>query len=350
MSLRFLRFFAGPLLGLALVWLFASSVQAQELYTVSGVHVDAVAASSAEALNLALAQGRPRAWQTLYRRLTREQDWPRQPALDGAALLRMSRGYTIANERRSTTRYVADVTYIFNPDAVNRTLQGAGIAFTQSAPHRILIVPMAPSFSTGPWAQALAGLRDSVVPFTVASAADGPGLNALNFDSANWGDVASVAARSRAGEAALVQVIYVNNKVTVNIRRLGPGQAPFKISLDVPLAQTVGTTYPSAAQAAIHAIEEMWKTRAALDVNQRGRITVIAKPATAAEWGALRSALAGVDNVTSVQVTAMDIGHAQLVIAYQGNTDQLRDAMGAAGLSLANRSGEWNLAANGGGQ
>src|ERR1700742_5012094 len=99
MSLRFLKIFAG----LAFLVALAAPAQAQELFTVSGVHVDATAASSGEALNLAVAQGRPRAWQILYRRLTRQQDWPRQPALDGAALLRLSRGYTIANERRSTT-------------------------------------------------------------------------------------------------------------------------------------------------------------------------------------------------------------------------------------------------------
>jgi hypothetical protein len=348
MSLRLLNFFAG----LAFALLFSAPAMAQELYTVSGVHVDAVAASSAEALNLALAQGRPRAWQMLFRRLTREQDWPRQPALDGAALLRMSRGYTIANERRSTTRYVGDVTYIFNPDAVNRTLQSAGIAYTTGAPRRILIVPMAPSFSTGPWAQALSApaLRDSVVPFAVASAADAPALNALNFDTAGWSDVAPVAAHIKAAEAALVQVVYVNNKVTVNIRRLANGLTPSKTSVDVPLAQTVGTTYPSAALAAIHAIEEMWKTRAAVDFSQRGHLTVIVKPATVADWAAIRTALAGTDNVTSVQVIAMDIGYAQLSISYQGSADQLREALGVAGLTLANRAGEWNLAMNGGGQ
>ena len=346
MSLRFLGFFAGLVLSV----LLAAPVRAQELYTVAGVHVDATAASSSEALNLALAQGRPRAWQILYRRLTREQDWQRQPALDGAALLRLSRGYTIANERRSTTRYVADVTYIFNPAAVSRALQGAGIAFTQGAPKRILIVPMAPAFSTGPWAQALAApsLRDSVVPFAVASAADAPSLGNLNFDNAAWGDVAGAADRIKANEAALVQVVYVNNKVTVNIRRIGIGEAPAKASIEVPLMQTVGSTYPAAAQAAIRAIEDMWKSRAAVDFSQRGRLTVIAKPANAADWGALRTALGGVDNVTSVQIIAMDIGYAQLSVSYQGNADQLRDALNAAGLSLVNRGGEWNIAMNGG--
>src|ERR1700722_622707 len=73
-------------------------------YTVSNVHVDASAASTTEAFNAALEQGRPKAWATLYRRLTRQQDWARQPDLDQAALLRISRGYTVVNERRSTTR------------------------------------------------------------------------------------------------------------------------------------------------------------------------------------------------------------------------------------------------------
>jgi len=102
-------FFAAP----ALCLLGAVPAQAQDaLYTVPGVHVDAGGASSTEALNAAITQGRGQAFQVLFRRLTRQVDWSRQPALDGAALLRISRGFTIANERRSTTRYVADVTFM----------------------------------------------------------------------------------------------------------------------------------------------------------------------------------------------------------------------------------------------
>lgn len=56
---------------------------AQEaLYTVSGVHVDATGTSSGEASNQAIAQGRAKAFQILFRRLTRQADWGRQPPLD----------------------------------------------------------------------------------------------------------------------------------------------------------------------------------------------------------------------------------------------------------------------------
>src|SRR5215472_14007456 len=84
---------------LAALCLVAGPAGAQDaLYTVSGVHVDATAASSGEALNEAIAQGRAKAFQILYRRLTRQADWPRQPPLDTAGLLRLSRGSTVTNE------------------------------------------------------------------------------------------------------------------------------------------------------------------------------------------------------------------------------------------------------------
>jgi len=333
--------FAGP----------APALAADPPFTVSGVHVDATAASSTEAYNAALADGRPKAWQILYRRLTRQADWARQPDLDAAALVRITRGYTVANERRSTTRYVADVTYQFNPDAVARLLQGAGIAYTQSAPRHILIVPMSPGFQLGPWAQALNGpsLRDSVVPFSIADNADAAGLKDINFDNAGFADVAAAAKRVGAAEAALVQVENGAGKLTVNIRRLGPGEAPTKLSVDVPLVQNPAATYPAAAAAAVGAIDDLWKTRSAIDFSQRGRLTVNVRMSSLAQWGAIQSALAGVDNITNVTVNAMDIGYAQITVTYTGSSDQLRQVLGDSGLTLAPVRGQpvWTLAMNG---
>jgi hypothetical protein len=51
--------------------------------------------------------------------------------------------------------------------------------------------------------------------------------------------------------------------------------------------------------------------------------------------------------VTGVTVVAMDTGLARLVIAYTGSSEQLRDALSAAHLSLTNRGGQWTLAPSG---
>jgi len=342
MTFRTIVFFAAALL-------FAAPAAAQDpLYTVSGIHVDATASSSTEAMNAAIAQGRGKAFQTVFRRLTRQADWVRQPALDAAALLRISRGYNIANERRSTTRYVADVTYMFNPEAVARTLRAAQIAFSQATAKRILVIPMSPGVNHGPWAQALMvpAFRDSQVPFIVSGAEDDASLAELNFDAATWNDVAAVAAKNHVTEVGLVQALYANGRMTVNIRRLGLGEQPAKTSVDVPMVQTVGTTYPAAAQAAVRTIEDMWKTRSAIDFSQRGHLTADIRIASLAQWGEIQTALGTVSNVTGVTVTAMDMNYARINLTYQGGIDQLREALGGAGLTLTNRGGQWMLARN----
>ena len=323
--------------------------QENSLFTVSNVHVDANGASSTEALNAAIAQGRARAFQILYRRLTRQADWGRQPALDAAGLQRLGRGYSIANERRSTTRYVADVTYMFSPDAVARLLRASQIAFSQTQARRVLVIPMSPGVSHGPWATALAAptLRDSQVPFTVLAPEDDASLAGLNFDASGWNDVAAVAAKNHVTEVALAQVLYSGGgKMTVNIRRLGATEQPAKTLVEVPLAGTVGTTYPVAAQAAMHAMEDLWKSRSAIDFSQRGRLTVDVRIASLAQWGEIQTALGGVGNVTGTTVSAMTTGYARMTLTYQGGLEQLREAMAGAGLSLNNRGGQWTLASS----
>ena len=61
---------------------------------------------------------------------------------------------------------------MFNPEAVQRTLRAAQIAFSQVQAKPILVIPMSPGVSHGPWAQALMSpaFRDSQVPFTRAGA------------------------------------------------------------------------------------------------------------------------------------------------------------------------------------
>ena len=337
-----------PVLALALSAAAGPAWAADSLFTVNDIHVDATAASSTEAMNAAIAQGRPKAFQILYRRLTRQQDWDRQPQLDPAQLLRLSRGFTIAHERRSTTRYVADITYSFNPDAVARLLRASSVAYTQTASRPVLVIPMSPGVSHGPWWQALANpdLRDGLVPLTVAGPDEEAGLGNLDFATASWSDVAAAALRAQVSQVLLVQAVYANGQMTVNIRRLGPGEPPAATSTSVPLMQTVGTTYPAAAEAAVRAIDDLWKARSVIDYSQRGRLVADLRIPGLAAWANVQNQLAGITNVTGVTLVAMNMSYARLQIGYIGNIDQLRDAMGVSGLNLANRGGQWLLSAS----
>ena len=346
--MRHILFFPALTLALALVWLSPQPAAADGPFTVAGIHVDASSASVAEARNAAVAGGRPTAWQILFRRLTRQQDWARQPMLDNAQLQRLITTYYPSNEMRSTRRYVAVMTYVFNQEAVTRLLQSSGIPYAASGAKRVLVIPMAPTYSRGsPWTAALANSRFaySVVPFSVP-AGDAPDMSALNglaFDTATWTDVEPVAARIRTSEAVLIQAAVTGNKLTLTLRRLGAGELPTKTSLEVPILQGAQSTYPAAADAAVRAIEDMWKTHAAVDFGQKGKLVADVRVTSLAQFAGLQTALAGVPNVAGVSVVAVDIGAARLSLSYLGTTDQLREALGQAGLVLANRGGAWQL-------
>jgi hypothetical protein len=346
--MRHISLFPALAFALAVICLSPRPAAADGQFTVAGVHVDASSASVAEARNAAVAGGRPTAWHILFRRLTRQQDWARQPTLDNSQLQRLITTYYPSNEMRSTRRYVAEMTYVFNQEAVTRLLQTSGIPYAASTAKRVLVIPMAPTYSRGSsWTAALANPRFaySVVPFSVpiGDAPDMSALDGLAFDTANWTEIEPVAARIRASEAVLIQAVVTGNKLTVTLRRLGAGELPTKTSLEVPMQQGAQSTYPAAADAAVHAIEDMWKSHAAVDFGQKGKLIVDVRVGSLAQFAGLQNALAGVPNVAGVTVVAMDIGDARLSLSYLGTVDQLRDALAQAGLVLVDRGGTWQL-------
>jgi hypothetical protein len=87
----------------------------------------------------------------------------------------------------------------------------------------------------------------------------------------------------------------------------------------------------------------MWKSHAAVDFSQKGKLVVDVHAGSLAQLAGLQSALAGVPNVAGVSVVAMDIGEARLSLSYIGTVDQLREALAQAGIALVNRGGVWQL-------
>jgi hypothetical protein len=346
-SLPLAAFFA------ALFFVLSPVGAADATFTVSGVHIEAKGASFAEAKKAAIDAGRSQAWQVLFRRLTRQQDWTKEPQPDPAVFDRLIVSYFGVNERRSTTRYVADGTYIFNPDAVTRMLQSAGIAYATAQARRVLVIPMAPGYGkTSGWTQALANprLAGGLVPFALpfGDGEDMKALAALRFDTANWAEIEPVAARLAAQEVVLMLALPAGRTMTVSLRHLGPRVMPVKTSVEVPLLQNPAATYPAAADAAVRALEDMWKSKSALDYGQKGKLTVDLRAGSLAQFTQVQSALAAVPNVSNVALMAMDIGMARLTLSYLGTADQLREALAGANLALTkNPDGSWTLSQNG---
>ena len=343
------KFTLTALLAVAFCCLARPAFSSQAIFTVSNVHVDATAYSASVAQSVAFSQGRPKAWQIVYRRLTRQQDWDKQPQLDDTQLQRLIRNFKVTNERRSTTRYTADISYNFNPAAVAKVLRDANIAFAQGSAHRILLIPMSPQYARGSaWTNAFIAPRfaDAIVPFTLPLG-DADALGRLSFESANWLDVANVALREHATEAVFVLLTTEPrlHKLAITVKRVGVGETPMQSNAEISYVQTALSTYPAAADQAMSLIAELWKQRAAVDFSQKGTITVDVRLASLSQWASVQAALATVPNVTGSRVVAMDIGEARVILNFLGTIEQLHEALSQASLQLTPgaNAGEWAL-------
>jgi hypothetical protein len=317
-------------------------------FTVSGIKVDATAQSAIEAQTRAINSGRTKAWQTLYRRLTKQQDWDRQPALDDATLQRLVRSYQARDQRSSTTRFVANVTYVFNANAVRRILQQASVAYSDVTARPLLVIPLAPGWSSQtPWTHAWKDSRFArgAVPLVLplADAVDEAALASLNFDTAAWQDVEPMASREHATEAYLVLVVPERAQMIVKIRHLAPsaGAAIPDLAVPVPPKTPAAQAFGKVADAAANAIIDSWKSRSVIDFAKSSKLLASMHVETLEEWAQTLQKLQTVSTVGEVSVVAIDIGEARVAISYAGTTDQLSEQLARAGLALSNDKGQW---------
>ena len=330
----------------------AASLQAAagDPFTVSGVKVDATAPSAVEAQTKAINSGRAKAWQTLYRRLTKQQDWGKQPPIDDATLQRLVRSYQARDQRSSTTRFVANMTYVFNATAVRRILQQANLAYSDVTARPALVIPLAPGWSAQtPWTQAWKAPRfgHGALPLVLplADKIDDTALASLHFDTATWQDVEPMASRVHAGAAYVVLVIPQRAQMLVKIRHLAPspGAAIADLAVPVPPNTPAPKAFGAVADAAANAIIEAWKSRSAVDFSKHSKLLASVPVENLEDWSRTLQKIEAVPTVSDVSLVAMDIGEARIAISYAGSPEQLSDQLARAGLALSNEKGDWRL-------
>ena len=311
-------------------------------FTVTNIKVDATAASAVEAQNIAINSGKARAWQEVIKRLVKPEDLSKVPTLDDVALTRMIASYLPMNVQRSTTRYVANMTYTFNPAAVRHMMRVSNIAYTEMQAHPILILAMSPRWAgRSPWAAAWATPLYShaslplVLPY--GDAVDTAALADTNFNTTAWTDVEPSASRVKAEEAVLVQLNVAGGQTVIKMKRIGLGMSPPIPDVTVPGVPPKNLN--AAAAAASAAITSYWKSRTAIDFGHRNRLAADVTIASLTDWGTLLSKLGTIPTLTDVSINAMDTGMARLTLSYVGTADQLRDSLAKQKVDLTARPG-----------
>jgi hypothetical protein len=325
----------------------ADAAPAPDLFTVTGVKVDATAEAATAARDTAMAQGRPIAWTKLFRRFVAQGSWSKQPQLDENTLLRMVRSFEVANERRSTTRYLAEVTYHFNPAAVRAALRQAGVAYTEARARPALVIPViAGKPGVDPMSPWLAAWKDPVmqqglVPFVLPGGdpEDQEVLSRTDIVQADWASLAPVARRYNAAEVIIA--VASEDAKTVQLVEISATQR-----LPASFAYA-NSSFSADAEAVAEKVYETWKTRSAVNFGTRTRLTADVQFDSLEDWAKIRKQLGAVRAVSGTDVLGLSLHEAEIELTYFGRPEQLRDALSQQDLNLTNSEGQFTLQLSG---
>jgi hypothetical protein len=336
-----------PVLLLVAVIGFAVPVMAApaaaDLFTIASVKVEAAAESAISARDAAMAQGRQNAWTKLFRRLTSAANWRKEPALDETALERLIRAADVSNERRSTTRYLADVTFHFNANAVRNLLRRSNIAYTETRSPPVLVVPLIagmPGFDpASPWAAAWKdpALEEGLVPFVAPAMgdADTDVLDRPDLSQLDWTGVAPLARHYNA--SAVILATASGDGKTVQMIELSPAG---RVAASFAYAQS---SFAADADAVAQRAEDIWKSRNAVDYAVRGHLVADVQFNSLDDWAKIRNGLAAVRSVTDVDVMGLALHEAEIGVTYSGRPEQLHDALAQQKIDLRNSDGQFTL-------
>jgi hypothetical protein len=261
-------------------------------------------------------------------------------------------------------RYLADLTFRFDPEQVRSLLGGAGIAFAETRSKPVVVLPVfggpdaGPTLwlETNPWRDVWAQRRgdDGLVPLTVPIG-DLEDLAAIDAPKALTGDaeaLRAIAARYGAEDVLVSEATLSGDPeagsgvLQVETRRFVDGSAG-STQRD-RLVQVSGEPYDGflerAAARIDNAVQEAWKQQYLLQFGNQRTIVVFVPLEGLDDWLTVRRRLEGVPAIQQTGIAALSRKEAQLEITFLGDEQRLSRALSQRDLFLALRpDSNWEL-------
>lgn len=335
---------------------FAASASAADIFTVRGIHVDKTAESATAARAAAQAEGQRLALTAMMRKLTLPEDWPSLPEVDDATAQNAVRGFQVASERTSSTRYIAEMIVSFQPEAVRRLLRGANIAFGETQARPALLLPVLNRDGQpvlweddNPWRGAWASLEPgdemtplilpigeimeiNAVPAATALSGSEEALAALTGLAANYGANEVIVAEATPGDTGL--------RVTLT-RRGGIGASEPLTGTYERQDRELADVMKTAAADMLNSLSTQWKRQIIVRDGRISTMVVQADFANLTEWEGIRKGLTSTPLVQGMEVAGISSRGAEIRISHKGSPEMLA-------LSLAQQNVELSQAESSG--
>ena len=309
------------------------TAHAADPLTVVGVKVDARGKSAIEAQTQAISEGQLRAANILIERLTLEQDRNAKP-LKLETALKMIRGMSIGNEKRSSNRYLGVITVAFNPSAVQAYLKAGDMTMISTQANERLVIPViSGKLASGrhPWGAAWgnAAFEHALTPVKSVPRGQRLSLSASDVLSGNMTALKAEGAARGVRQILIAEATDMGGSISVSLS---------DVSLDGETTTTVGTvtgsTYKQAAAAAVKLLQDKWKSSSVSQIENAQDMVVSVLYGSHADWQTLQTVLNGSAQIIDSRLDALSKDGAMMTITYGGDTARLANELSYKGVTF----------------
>lgn len=320
----------------------AASAQGRDnVYAVSGVHVDETAANAAAAQQAGLSAAQRAGFERLVRRLTVPSELAARgvPQVETATLDRLVSSVDIEEERRSGTRYVGRLTVRFDPSGVRTLLRQFNLTVVDTRTSPVLVAPLVVD-GTSEETAALwrdvwtnGGFADELVPLATAP----PELRGAPA----WQTASGFAQQAAAASALYATLRVQGSTATAMLVEVAANATQQRGEVTARIASDDATglraALSSLAQQASERLQNDWKGRVATGGGQRDRINASALYTSQAQWEQIKNALEGAAQtlISEIRIEAVGREGALVSFSFVGDRAQLVAELQRRGITLA---------------
>lgn len=332
---------------------------AADLFTVEDITVGGTGATAKEARATAMQEGEKKALGKLFRRITPALVHHALPQLESEEIASLVQEVEVKEEKITSNHYKATLNITFNQDLVRRTLQEAGIAYTDEKSEPLVVLPVLydngqmltwdqPNAWLESWRTMAAsgGFVPLIIPDKQASDfADIAVEKLLSEDYTIEGDVAmqEVLRRHGAQKLLLAEARYSLNPMTQNVflqvyltsiskNGIEKKTRTFSGDQGVPLT----TVLIDATQNIAIGMEKSWKQGQSSKQSSKLRVTVSIPLTDLVQWHTLEKRLEGFDFIEKTILKQVSIKEALVDLHFQTSYQELVYALIREGLILEN--------------
>ena len=326
----------------------------EDVFTVANYPLEARADNAVAAKDKALAEGQQAAFRSLLKRLTAVTAYARLGQLRSASAGDLIAGVSVRSERNSSTEYIANLDFSFQPQAVRDLLHREGVPFTDEAAPVLTVLPVWRAAAPDPkgearWTESWKSLDLEHALTPVRLVAPRQGISADSVNALARGDGAALRTLVASYGSELVVVALAERdaakRLTVTLAgRDAVGAFALRRAYRID-AGDPGYTNDLAAVVSLGILEGRWKA-VRIDGGSGasgGDLLIAVEFRGMSEWQDISRRLAATPGVEGLEVAGLSARGARVTLRFAEGPERLAEVLARHGLALHSVGGNWTL-------